>query len=149
MKIVFSWIGGKSVRTIAQDLCDPYLKSSVTCESSSDQADKHTCSLEYSKIGKRKLTESSQLATHPIDEILYWHNAIRRELSDIAEEAKRIQQSGDFSDIADFNTRLQFIADVCIFHRYDILNLNSCEPSSKTCCIKLIFDTYQHIIAHM
>ncbi|KAF8727465.1 hypothetical protein HU200_019073 [Digitaria exilis] len=113
-EIVFAWIGGKSSRTVAQVFCDPCPKSSVICEGSSDQTYKHVCSLEHS--GKRKSTESNQLSTHPIDEILYWHNAIRIELSDIAEEAKRIQQSGDFSDIADFNMRLQFIADVCIFH---------------------------------
>jgi hypothetical protein len=39
-------------------------------------------------------------------------------LHDIAEETRRMQQSGDFSDISLFNERLQFIADVCIFHRY-------------------------------
>jgi zinc finger protein-like protein len=122
VKIVFAWIGGNSLRTIAQDFSDPYLKGSFTCEYSCDQTDKHGCTLEHSKIGKRKSTESSELVVHPIDEILYWHNAIRRELSDIAEEAKRIQQSGDFSDIGGFNMRLQFVADVCIFHRYDALN---------------------------
>ncbi|CAD6332947.1 unnamed protein product [Miscanthus lutarioriparius] len=115
-EIVFTWFGGKSFRTIAQGISDPYSESSSTCESSSGRIDKHVCSLEHSKIGKRESTESSQLVTHPIDEILYWHNAIRRELRDIAEETKRIQQSGDFSDIAGFNMRLQFIADVCIFH---------------------------------
>ncbi|AQK95251.1 hypothetical protein ZEAMMB73_Zm00001d010913, partial [Zea mays] len=31
-------------------------------------------------------------------------------------ETKRIHKSGDFSDIAGFNMRLQFIADVCSFH---------------------------------
>ena len=140
MKIVFAWIGGNSFRTMAQDFSDPYLKGSFTCEYSCDQTDKHACTLEHSKIGKRKSTDSSQLVVHPIDEILYWHNAIRRELSDIADEAKRIQQSGDFSDIEGFNMRLQFVADVCIFHRYDALNLNSFESSFTTCSIKLEFD---------
>ncbi|KXG22488.2 hypothetical protein SORBI_3009G222200 [Sorghum bicolor] len=115
-EIVFTWFGGKSFRTITQNVSDPCSESSSTCESSSGRSDKHVCSLEHSKIGKRKSTESSEFVTHPIDEILYWHNAIRRELSDIAKETKRIQQSGDFSDIAGFNMRLQFIADVCIFH---------------------------------
>jgi zinc finger protein-like protein len=114
VKVVFTWFGGKS-------------ESSSTCESSSGQTDKHAHSLEHTKIGKRKSIESSQLVTHPIDEILYWHNAVLRELSDIAEETKRIHQSGDFSDIAGFNMRLQFIADVCIFHRYEPSNLKSCE----------------------
>lgn len=139
MKIVFTWFGGKSFRTIAQNVSGPCSESSSTCESSSGRSDKHVCSLEHSKIGKRKSTESSELVTRPIDEILYWHNAIRRELSDIAEETKRIQQSGDFSDIAGFNMRLQFIADVCIFHRYEASNLNSCESSFY--CVRLA-DTY-------
>jgi hypothetical protein len=46
-------------------------------------------------------------------------------MSDIAEETRRMQQSGDFADISAFNVRLQFIADVCIFHRYASLKLNS------------------------
>lgn len=114
------------MRTVAQDLATPTLKGSFRCQGDSDQTIKHLCSLEHSKIGKRKCTESSHTEhSHPIDEILHWHNAIRGELSDIAKETKKIQQSGDFSDILAFNTRLRFIADVCIFHRYVALNLNS------------------------
>jgi zinc finger protein-like protein len=108
------------LRTVAQEFATPTPKGSFRCQDDSDQTVKHSCSLEHSKIGKRKCTESNhpQPVTHPIDEILHWHNAIRRELSDIAEETRKIQQSGDFSDIQAFNTRLRFIADVCIFHRY-------------------------------
>ena len=54
----------------------------------------------------------------PVDEILHWHKAIKKELIDIAEAARSIQLSGDFSDLSAFNKRLQFIAEVCIFHRY-------------------------------
>lgn len=128
MKVVFAWIGGKSLRTVAQDYDNPCPKGSCRCEDTSHQTDKHGCSHENSKAGKRKCAESShsQPVMHPIDEILCWHNAIRKELSDIVEETRRIQQSGDFSDISAFNVRLQFIADVCIFHRYVALNLNSC-----------------------
>ncbi|KAL6620645.1 hypothetical protein ACP70R_035784 [Stipagrostis hirtigluma subsp. patula] len=116
-EIVFTWIGQKALRTASQDFCDSNSKHSFCCEYTSDRTDEHA-SLEHSKIGKRKCTESnnSQLPMHPIDEILCWHNAIRGELSDIVKETRRIQQSGDFSDISAFNTRLQFIADVCIFH---------------------------------
>nr|CAB3473939.1 unnamed protein product [Digitaria exilis] len=32
------------------------------------------------------------------------------------DETRKVQQSGDFSDISAFNERLQFIADVCIYH---------------------------------
>ncbi|KAM6562011.1 hypothetical protein CsatB_022009 [Cannabis sativa] len=73
-----------------------------------------------SKIGKRKHIEmncdpmtSSVLS--PIDEIMLWHNAIKRELNDIADAARKIKLCGH-SDLAEFNKRLQFIADVCIFH---------------------------------
>lgn len=52
----------------------------------------------------------------PVDEILHWHKAIKKELIDIAEAARSIQLSGDFSDLSAFNKRLQFIAEVCIFH---------------------------------
>ncbi|KAL4362765.1 hypothetical protein GQ457_04G039080 [Hibiscus cannabinus] len=49
--------------------------------------------------------------THPINEILLWHNAIKRELNEMAEEARKIQLSGDFIDLSVFNERLQFIAE--------------------------------------
>lgn len=91
------------------------------------QFEKKICS-ENSRIGKRKHIESGYSSVdfpeeHPINEILYWHSAIRNELNDIAEEARKIQLSGDFSDLSAFNARLQFIADVCIFHRYIISQL--------------------------
>uniref|UniRef100_A0A0E0C6E5 CHY-type domain-containing protein n=1 Tax=Oryza meridionalis TaxID=40149 RepID=A0A0E0C6E5_9ORYZ len=96
--------------------------SEATCDckdaSSIDHADNHISSHDDSKAGNKKYAESidGQVERHPIDEILYWHNAIRKELIDIAEETRRMQQSGNFSDISSFNARLQFIADVCIFH---------------------------------
>ncbi|KAF2322576.1 hypothetical protein GH714_019089 [Hevea brasiliensis] len=85
------------------------------------QSEKTHCACESSRIGKRKYMElSCDLANsnmfHPIDEILLWHTAMRRELNDIAEDARKIQLSGDFSDLSAFNKRLQFIAEVCIFH---------------------------------
>jgi zinc finger-like protein len=127
---VFAWIGGKALRTVALDFDNPCSKRSCGYEDISHQTDKNICLHEHSIIGKRKYIESShpQLAIHPIDEILWWHNAIRKELSDIVEETRRIQQSGDFSNISVFNARLRFIADVCIFHRSVVLNINSCAP---------------------
>ncbi|CAM0954078.1 unnamed protein product [Alopecurus aequalis] len=117
-QVVFAWIGGKTVRTVAQDFDNPCSKGSCGYEDISHQTNKNRCSHEHPKVRKRKYAESShsQLAMHPIDEILWWHNAIRKELSDIVKETRRIQQSGDFSDISAFNVRLRFIADVCIFH---------------------------------
>lgn len=47
---------------------------------------------------------------------MHWHKAIKREFNDIAEAARTIQLPGDFSDLSTFNKRLQFIAEVCIFH---------------------------------
>nr|XP_043627558.1 zinc finger protein BRUTUS [Erigeron canadensis] len=66
------------------------------------------------RVKKQEPSDSS--LDRPVDEILHWHKAIKKELIDIAEDARRIQLSGDFSDISAFNKRLQFIAEVCIFH---------------------------------
>ncbi|CAI0553173.1 unnamed protein product [Linum tenue] len=79
------------------------------------------CACESSANGKRKYMELSSNVVgstlpHPIDEILLWHNAIKRELTDISEAAKKVQLSEDSSDLSAFNKRLQFIAEVCIFH---------------------------------
>ncbi|XP_051144695.1 zinc finger protein BRUTUS-like [Andrographis paniculata] len=52
----------------------------------------------------------------PLDDILHWHRAIEKELHDIADAARSIKSNGDFSDLSAFNKRLQFIAEVCIFH---------------------------------
>ncbi|KAJ4806511.1 zinc finger protein-like protein [Rhynchospora pubera] len=99
-QVIFTWMEGKS--TVSNEKND-------------------TCSFENLKIGKRKHKESECIVSdcneiHPIDEILHWHRAIRQELTDIAYEARKIQSLGDFSDLSAFNLRLQFIADVCIFH---------------------------------
>ncbi|CAN6451570.1 unnamed protein product [Victoria cruziana] len=69
------------------------------------------------RTGKRKQSDDRDAGGPcPIDEILHWHNAINRELKDIVEEARKIQLSGDFSDLSSFNEKMHFIADVCIFH---------------------------------
>jgi zinc finger-like protein len=104
---VFTWIEGKATREMAQSIVSDNFERSHSCKDASvvDQAD-------------------GQADRYPIDEILYWHNAIRKEMNDIAEETRSMQQSGDFADISAFNVRLQFIADVCIFHRYVSLKLH-------------------------
>ncbi|KAL6614709.1 hypothetical protein ACP70R_036979 [Stipagrostis hirtigluma subsp. patula] len=118
-QVVFTWIEGKATKKAMQSFIECNSERSHCCEDVRlvDQ-EKHICSHEESKVGHRKYAEYSddQVDRHPIDEILYWHNAIRKELNAIAEETRRMQQSGDFSDISAFNARLQFIADVCIFH---------------------------------
>lgn len=99
---------------------DSLSQSSTPCRSI-DDTEKYACLSDLSRTGKRKHDEPDSkaidLGLYPIDEILHWHNAIRKELNEIAECARKIQLSGDLSDLSVFNTRLQFIADVCIFHR--------------------------------
>ncbi|KAE8694214.1 Zinc finger protein-related isoform 2 [Hibiscus syriacus] len=79
--------------------------------------DSRTCPCELFKTGKRKCLEpdsnySEMDGTHPINEILLWHNAIKRELNEIAEGARKIQLFGDFNNLSVFNERLQFIAEL-------------------------------------
>ncbi|XP_020264959.1 zinc finger protein BRUTUS [Asparagus officinalis] len=124
-QVIFTWMEGKSVPEVGQK-CNCIEASQLQDLPSSGpgqcvtQSDRQVCS-EHSKIGKRKHTESGCCnvdfpEAYPINEILYWHSAIKNELNDIAKEARKIQLSGDFSDLSAFNARLQFIADVCIFH---------------------------------
>lgn len=93
-------------------------KSSEECEEG------HYCPCLSSRPKKRESflrsidDSTDSLPDRPVDEILHWHKAIIKELIGIAETARRIQLSGDFSDISAFNKRLQFIVEVCIFHRY-------------------------------
>ncbi|XP_073108593.1 zinc finger protein BRUTUS isoform X2 [Elaeis guineensis] len=123
-KVIFSWMEGKGTTNMGQSYCDDsQLQSNLRCGPGKlvDYTENYTCASGHSNIGKRKHTASECSAVdvrglHPIDEILHWHNAIRKELSDIAEEARKIQLSSDFSDLSAFNARLQFVADICIFH---------------------------------
>lgn len=125
LKVIFTWMEGKlgtnglggcvdgpktwhHSGSIVEGLIPPY--ANVKC----------VCNL--SKIGKRKHVEpcdddSVKDQQHPMNEMLLWHNAIKGELNEIAQAAKRIQISGDCRDLLAFNERLQFIAEVCIFHR--------------------------------
>lgn len=91
-------------------------------------SEKVHCACEPSKTGKRKWLElsfdpTSSVVSCPIDEILLWHKAIKQELIDLTEAARKIQLSGKFSDFSAFNGRLQFINEVCIFHRCDLCTL--------------------------
>ncbi|XLS51170.1 hypothetical protein HN51_011847 [Arachis hypogaea] len=40
------------------------------------------------------------------------------QLSEIAVETRKKQSSGDFTNLSSFNQRLQFIAEVCMFHSF-------------------------------
>uniref|UniRef100_A0A7N0TKZ8 Zinc finger protein BRUTUS n=1 Tax=Kalanchoe fedtschenkoi TaxID=63787 RepID=A0A7N0TKZ8_KALFE len=111
-QVVFTWMDAKScigeVRSsISQPCCSLVSQTSDACENF--------------KSNKRKYPEllceeTNAIRTHPIDEIVLWHNAIKRELIDLSVAAREIQVSGQFSDIWALNKRLQFIAEVCIFH---------------------------------
>ncbi|CAK7349704.1 unnamed protein product [Dovyalis caffra] len=123
-QVIFTWMEGKKHANTVESSVD---NSEVLCHidsitsMSTLEPDKEKCSCKKSKTGKRKYMgpsneDSDTMETHPIDEILLWHNAIKRELNEIADEAKKIQSSGDFTNLSAFDERLQFIAEVCIFH---------------------------------
>ncbi|KAK4843002.1 hypothetical protein QYF36_002606 [Acer negundo] len=123
-QVIFTWMERRNAVDTVESCID---NSDVRCflDSTSSrltqQMDRVACVCESSKTGKRKHLELSNdafstTASYPIKEILIWHNAIKRELSEIAEEARKIQHSGDFINLSAFNERLQFIAEVCIYH---------------------------------
>lgn len=119
LKVIFKWMEDRSSpNSIGSHEVRCLDKCSVDSDSGSEK-----CAHAPLRTGKRKYTISADDAddlngAHPINEIMYWHNAIKKELLDIAKEARKVELSGDFSDLSVFYERLQFIADVCIFHRY-------------------------------
>lgn len=131
MKIIFNWMDGVKVcnkRKRCED--DPRLSSSLNNLSKNGD-----CSHASSLTAERDLLLSDCSAIgsslyDPVDDILHWHKAIQKELNDIAEAARSIKFTGDFSDLSAFNRRLQFIAEVCIFHRYIISYLLMRRPKS-------------------
>lgn len=126
MKIIFTWMDGEKISKKRKSFEDHFeLQGSKDSGvgTSICSIEKGHCACESSRTCKRDILVSDCSPAEstldcPVDEILHWHKAIKRELNDIAEAARRIQLSGDFSDISAFNKRLQFIAEVCIFHRY-------------------------------
>ncbi|XP_035543004.1 zinc finger protein BRUTUS-like [Juglans regia] len=122
-EVVFTWMEGKSSPNTVESYVDKLHLRCVDSSSSTvtHQMEKVNCACEFTRTGKRKYLESGNdvletSGSHPINEILLWHNAIKRELNEIAEKARKIQVSGDFTNLSAFNARLQFIAEVCIFH---------------------------------
>ncbi|KAG6753892.1 hypothetical protein POTOM_041896 [Populus tomentosa] len=122
--VIFTWMEGKKSTDAVESYVDNHEVLSQKDSPTSMlilELDKEKCTCKKSKTGKRKYLEPSNedsdtMETHPIDEILLWHNAIKRELNEIADEAKKIQSSGNFTNLSAFDERLQFIAKVCIFH---------------------------------
>ncbi|KAG6475655.1 hypothetical protein ZIOFF_064884 [Zingiber officinale] len=122
-QVIFTWIEDRSMTNKGEMCVDDFHSHSSLSGWSDDYTERHVYPSILSKSGKRKHNDSDgqgpdHLELYPIDEILNWHNAIKEELHDIAEDARKIQNSGYFSDLSAFNRRLQFIADVCIFHSY-------------------------------
>ncbi|CAI9096158.1 OLC1v1032241C1 [Oldenlandia corymbosa var. corymbosa] len=95
----------------------PVFQGGTNCVASVNDSAKRSCACASPSMEKGdSCLPNSDVIGHPIDEILHWHKTIRKELNDIAEAARTITSSGDFSNWAAFNKRLQFIAEVCIFH---------------------------------
>ncbi|KAK1298760.1 hypothetical protein QJS10_CPB14g00381 [Acorus calamus] len=117
-QVIFAWMEGKNGMS-SREAYDEDVQ--IQRHMKNDEIETRPCACESTRIRKRKNMESdcdscSSIGVHPINEILCWHNAIKKELIDLVEGARKIQLSGDFSDLSSFNARLQFIADVCIFH---------------------------------
>lgn len=123
-QVIFTWMEGRNDDSVlANSLDDSKGQYCLDSDSSScnEPLDNLKCACGAAGTGKRKYLETSidvldTDGTHPMNEILLWHNAIKREMNEIAEEARKIQVSGDFTNLSAFNERLQFIAEVCIFH---------------------------------
>ncbi|MQL90863.1 hypothetical protein Taro_023463, partial [Colocasia esculenta] len=124
-QVIFTWMEGKGLASknqiVEDDLEQWCCLNSGPHEHEDEDVDKGLCACESSRAGKRKYlcAECGGVdlsSTHPINDVLHWHSAIKRELEDIAQEARKIEHSGVFYDLSAFNARLQFIADVCIFH---------------------------------
>ncbi|CAL5340051.1 unnamed protein product [Camellia sinensis] len=125
-QVIFTWMDGVKTNDKHKSCDDSKDQGSpdsdaITLNSSTIKAH---CASESSRTCKRKCVEPNcnleeSTPARPVDEILHWHKAIKRELNDIAEAARRIQLAGEFSDLSAFNKRLPFVAEVCIFHSKD------------------------------
>lgn len=117
-KIIFTWMDGlKICNKRKHDEDDPRLSCSSRTSTTNG-----SCSCESSEKAEEDfLSDCNAIRSSqyfPVDDILYWHKAIEKELNDIAETARSIKLTGDFSFLSTINKRLQFIVEVCIFHRY-------------------------------
>ncbi|KAK6146853.1 hypothetical protein DH2020_020722 [Rehmannia glutinosa] len=115
-QIIFTWMDVFKIcnkRKCYED--DP--RQSSSCGSRTENGH---CSCETSQNAEGDFRSDCNAITSsvccPVDDILHWHKAIEKELNDIAEAARSINLTEDFSDLSAFNRRLQFIAEVCIFH---------------------------------
>ncbi|XP_057542697.1 zinc finger protein BRUTUS-like isoform X1 [Amaranthus tricolor] len=121
-EVIFTWMDGPKTDKFCTS-CHSSLECSIDAKTCAQlvQAKGASCACGSSQTGKRKRVKLSSSTIDsdlncPIDEILLWHKAINRELSEIAEAARKMQQNDEFSDLNAFNERLHFITEVCIFH---------------------------------
>ncbi|KAL0408886.1 UNVERIFIED_CONTAM: Zinc finger protein BRUTUS [Sesamum radiatum] len=115
-QIIFTWMDGLKMHSKRKRYEDDPRQSS----SSATPTENGLCSCEsYRNAEGDILSDRNAISSSlycPMDDILHWHKAIEKELNDIAEAARSIKLTGDFTDLSAFNRRLQFIAEVCIFH---------------------------------
>ncbi|KAL2558991.1 zinc finger protein-related [Forsythia ovata] len=117
-QIIFNWMDGE--KTNKRERCEEDPMHYITPDSSANslvspiESRSSTTAKSDSQPSNNEAVKSA--LESPVDDILHWHKAIENELNDIAEAARNINLTGDFSDISSFNRRLQFIAEVCIFH---------------------------------
>ncbi|KAL0372638.1 UNVERIFIED_CONTAM: Zinc finger protein BRUTUS [Sesamum calycinum] len=115
-QIIFTWMDGLKMRSKRKRCDDDPRQSS----SPATPTENGVCSCEsYQNAEGDILSDRNAISSSlycPMDDILHWHKAIEKELNDIAEAARSIKLTGDFTDLSAFNRRLQFIAEVCIFH---------------------------------
>ena len=88
-------------------------------------------------------SESQHIVSHPLDDILLWHKAIKRELNDSFEKIKKMHLLGDFTTQSDIGKSLKFIAEICIFHRYSFPNFSLlCGHLNISIIVTTSNDTY-------
>ncbi|KAL8463317.1 hypothetical protein ACS0TY_033323 [Phlomoides rotata] len=117
-QIIFSWMdGGVKMRNKRKRCADDHRLSCASVNPMENGDFSHLSS--WTARRDLLLSDCNAITSspkHPVDNILHWHKAIEKELIDIAEAARTIKLTGDFSNLSAFNRRLQFIAEVCIFH---------------------------------
>lgn len=107
-QVVFSWLKGASISARGIEVAN--ISHGMNAKMGADGQ------VHCLTAGPRNdVTETSERRScSPIDVLLFWHKAIRKELIKFAQDAKQIQSSA--GNLHKFSERLQFLAEVCIFH---------------------------------
>ncbi|KAH6558906.1 hypothetical protein KP509_1Z038300 [Ceratopteris richardii] len=130
-QIVFSWLEGASItsrnsggKAIEKNHSRVVSDSSV--KSQHINTEKGTSFITSHDLGDKLIFVESTARSDindiiktshslPIDVLLSWHKAIRKELIKFAQDAENVVSSAA-EHLPKFNERLQFLAEVCIFH---------------------------------